>query len=200
MRIFFRVKHSARSIKFVVVAVIAIALGFGGVVLRARPSAAYMIRPAGPFEIEYVVSIPHQLPVRYQLDYTSAKEWQLTTVDGGEETGYYMRSERDGTVVAGYPQWKKPVVLSGPTKDITSPTLYFVPRAIQLGDIVPPSVSDTYVSAVADRLNLDKSELIYFEAAGESIVYSKPLGIPLSISYKDQGQIVTTFRVTSINT
>lgn len=195
-------RFSVKSVKSVVAAITAITLvltlGIGWGVIRAHPSDAHIIQPVGPFEIQYVVSNPQLLPVRYRLTYQSAREWVLTTVDGGEETGYYMRSERDGTVTAGYPQWKEPVVLSGPTNRVTSPSPYFVPRTPQLSGVVKSGSSEFYISKVSIDLGLDRSQLGYFEAAGENIVYSTVYGIPLSISYKDAGKTITTFRVIEI--
>jgi hypothetical protein len=155
------------------------------------------LKADGPFVMEYRETSFHGPVTLYRLDYSSEAEWLLTVVEGGEDVGYFMESRADGSVIAGYPQWDEPHVLSGPSKNATLPAVYFAPRNLptepgQDGITVAP-IEDAVlspgqresISLAADRSKLRPSDLIVLKTRDEVAVYSEDLGIPIWFGLPD---------------
>ena len=175
--------------------------------LGALPAVS-RVEATGPFSIEYTVT-PQRfddtpvVPTLNRLDFTSIRDWRLTVLEGGEGTGYYERMTPDGTMIAGYPEWNQPQVLSTPGSETSRgvlPGWYLIPRKL------PPPGSPSLLTAADDPelldlaadLGRDPGRLVEFVVGEEGSVYDLYLGIPLLIRYRTDVDGTAVFRVTAV--
>ena len=164
--------------------VVALLVGVAASFVRPDSAASATLQPERPFVMDFRERSFHGSETLSRLEYTSERVWVLTVLEGGEAAGYYMESNADGSVVAGYPHWDEPHVLSGPTESVTLPAHYFAPRnldgtAVKLGDADLPRGQTEAIATAIERGALPVADAIVFRTSDEVVVYSNSLGLPI---------------------
>ncbi len=169
----------------------AIAATLAGVLIRGN-SAAATFEPRAGIDVEYRETAFDGSQTLTRVEYQSDRVWTLTILDGGEGTGYYMQSFEDGTVVAGYPDWEEPHVLTEATDATTVPSVYFARRTVpdrvkgiaveRLDEATLADEQRVSITRTLDRIGVPTRDSIVLVTSTEIAVFDVATEMPLWIA------------------